>query len=174
MCHPAVVIAMTVASTAMAAKGQMEAGKAAQAQAQYQAALARNNQIIADRAAEDALKRGEIAEQNQRQKTGLLIGAQVNELAAQGFTLDEGTPLDILGDTAAAGELDALTIRSNAAREAYNFRAQGMNYQAEGQLDLLRGSAARSAANINTASTLLSGAGSFASQYNQFYVPKPK
>jgi hypothetical protein len=64
-----VSLAATAISTGVSMYGQQQAGKAAQAQAQYQAAIARNNQIIADRAAEDALKRGEIAEQNQRQKT---------------------------------------------------------------------------------------------------------
>jgi hypothetical protein len=35
-----------------------------------------------------------------------------------------GTALDLLGDTAQIGEEDALTIRNNAAREAWGYRNQ--------------------------------------------------
>ena len=45
-------------------------------------------------------------------------------MAANGVDLSSGSPLDILGDTAMYGELDALTIRSNAEREAYGYRVQ--------------------------------------------------
>jgi len=52
--------------------------------------------------------------------------------------VDEGTAQEVTEDTAAFGELDALTIRNNAEREALGFRTQGMNFQASGELAQLR------------------------------------
>jgi hypothetical protein len=97
-------------------------------QASYQAAVARNNQIVIERQAREALARGEIAEDRQRQKTGLLLGSQRARLANQGTALDEGSPLDIQGDTAVAGEFDALSIRHDAEREAWALRRQAAAY----------------------------------------------
>jgi hypothetical protein len=38
-----------------------------------------------------------------------------------------GSPLDLLGDTAAFGEEDALATRYQSAREAWNYRIQAAN-----------------------------------------------
>lgn len=40
-------------------------------------------------------------------------------MASQGGDVNDGSPVDLFGDTAAKGELDALTIRSNAQQD-YN------------------------------------------------------
>jgi hypothetical protein len=54
--------------------------------------------------------------------------------AASGVLVDEGSPLAILQDTAIQGELDALTIRSNAAQEAWSFRTQAGGFTAQAGL----------------------------------------
>lgn len=43
----------------------------------------------------------------------------------------EGSPFDLLGDTAAQGEQDALATRYQAAREAWNQRIQAANQNAQ-------------------------------------------
>jgi hypothetical protein len=132
-CHgPAAAVA--VVSGVMTAVSTVMQGQAAAAQAAYQAQVARNNQIIAERNAQDAEKRGDIAEDKVRQRTAAVLGHQRAQLAGQGAALDEGSPLDIQGDTATLGEFDALTVRSNYQREAYNDRIQGMNYEAQARL----------------------------------------
>ena len=50
------------------------------------------------------------------------------------WDLASGSVLDVVGETAALGELDALTIRSNYARESYEKRVMGMNYGAQSLL----------------------------------------
>lgn len=117
-------LAASVLGTAGSAFGQMQ-------QSRYQAQVAKNNAQLAEYQAQDAERRGKIAEEQQRKKTGLILGTQRAALGGQGTALDEGSPLDIQGDTAAAGEMDALTIRSNAAREAWGYRAQASNYAAQ-------------------------------------------
>jgi hypothetical protein len=114
----------SVAGAAVGAMGAIQSANAQKAQANYQAAIANNNAIIARRNAVDARKRGLADEERQRMKTAALIGRQRAAMGANGLMLDQGSPLDILGDTAAAGELDALTIRNTYEREAISHIAQ--------------------------------------------------
>lgn len=165
---PAIAIAATVGSTVLGTVGQLQQGQALEQQAAYQAAVARNNQILAERAAQDALDRGKVAEQQQRMETRQLQGRQRAVLASNGVLVDVGSALDITSDTAAIGEIDALTIRSNAEREALGFRTQGMNFQSEAELARLRGQAASSAATIGAFGTLLSGTGTVAQKWYAF------
>ncbi|MCW5737790.1 MAG: hypothetical protein KIS73_26960, partial [Enhydrobacter sp.] len=110
--------------------GQMNQQAAMGAQQSYLAQQARQRQQLADQQARDAIQRGQVAEQKQRDLTAQRIGSQTAALAAQGTDL-EGSPTDILGDTKRAGELDALTIRNNAAREAWGYQVQGAGFGAD-------------------------------------------
>lgn len=165
---PAIAIGGAVLGTVVGAVGQIQEGQALKEQAAYQAAVARNNQILAERAAQDALDRGKIEEQRQRSATKQLQGRQRAVLAANGVVVDVGSALDITSDTAAIGELDALTIRSNAEREALGFRTQGMNFQAEADLAKAKGEAASQAGYMGAMGTLLSGGGQVAQKWYNF------
>lgn len=98
--------------------------KQAAAQQDYQAQVAVNNQKIAEVKAQDAINRGQLEERKHRVQIAQLMGTQRATSAASGVLVDEGSALDIVSDTAAIGELEALTIRSNAEREALGFRQQ--------------------------------------------------
>lgn len=126
--------AMMAVSTVISAVGTVAAGQASASQAAYQAQVARNNEIIAQRNAADALKRGDVEEDKVRQRSASVLGQQRAQLAGQGSVLDEGSPLDFQMDTAGLAELDAVTVRSNYAREAYGHEVQGMNYAAQAAL----------------------------------------
>jgi hypothetical protein len=145
---------------------QKKAGEAAANQAAYQGAVARNNQILSERAAQDAIQRGGVEESRSRMETSRLIGRQRAALAASGQVVDTGTALNITADTAGLGELDAQTIRSNAEREAYNLRIQGSNFGADATLREMSGRQALTDARYNMAGTLLSGIGSGASSFS--------
>lgn len=169
MCELATAsLVMAGASAVVGGVGQMQAGAAAKAAGQYQAQVARNNAIIANYNADDALKRGQVEEQKYRGQVSQLVGRQRAVLAANGVVVDEGSALDITSDTRAVGELDALTIRYNSEREAYNYRRQGDNFTSDANLLDMRASQSESAAMLGTVSTLLSGAGSVADKWYQF------
>src|SRR3569832_591090 len=125
MCLPAAALAAvsavaTVGGTVMYYMGQQQQASATAAAANYQAQVSRNNAIIAERNAQAIEQAGQTEEQNQRQKTAQLVGQARASMAANGIDTTSGTSLNVLGDTAKLGELDALTIRSNTARKAYN------------------------------------------------------
>ena len=134
MTDPVSATVIAIASTVLTTVGQVKQSAATEAQAKYQMQVANNNKILTERYARDAEARGQAAVQRQQIQTKQLRGRQRAALAANGVQLDEGSALDITSDTLMIGELDALTIRSNAAREALGFRQQGMNFQNQAQM----------------------------------------
>lgn len=108
---------------------------AAQAKAdKYQAAVAENNRIIAEQNAVYELQAGQTEEQGQRMKTGQVISQAKAEQGASGIDAATGSAVKVRQTTATIGELDALTIRDNAERRAYGYRAEGVNFQAQAGL----------------------------------------
>ena len=92
-------------------------------QGRAQRAISRANERLAEMRARDAIKRGQEAEGISRQRTRKVLGSQRAAQAAQGIRTDYGSPLDIQLETGDIGELDALTIKNNALREAFGHRA---------------------------------------------------
>jgi hypothetical protein len=182
MCSPAISIGLQVVGAVTSFLGARQEGQQQQNQANYQAAIARNNAQIAQnnkitalRLAEDARKRGEAEAQTFSERVRRLQGTQRATLAANGVLVDSGSALDITQETAETGQLDALTIRSNAEREALgfqnqavNFEAQSINQQAQANLNVMAGNNAVASANRRGLSSLLTGAGSVASKWNTF------
>lgn len=169
---PAVVYGATIASTAIAAYSVYQSGQAAKEQAQYQRAVARNNEIIAERMAEDARVRGEEEARKTRLRSQQLASRQRVVLAQQGVAVDEGSALDLIGDTIALGEAEALTVRSNAEREALGFITQAQGFKSEAGLYGLQAGQASSAAGLGVASSIATGAGSVASKWYDMNKPK--
>jgi hypothetical protein len=165
MCEPTTLIALTAAGAAISAGGMIMQGQAANKQAKYQAAVERNNATVAGWQAEDATRRGQIEEQNQRLKVARIAGAQKAAFASSGVELSGGSPLDTLMDTSMLGELDALTIRSNAEREAYGHMTQQSNLTAQSGLTRMAGRSAQTAGFVGAAGTLLSTAGTVGLNY---------
>ena len=164
-------IASTVASAASGALsfvGAISQGNAAAKQAEYQAAFARNNQIMANNAALDAEAAGRTKEANARRATEGLKGRQRAVLAANGVDVNTGSALDIQTDTAALGELDALTIRSNAERDAVGYRNQGQNFGGEAALAAARASNATTSGYLGAAGSLLTSTGNVAQKWYNF------
>src|SRR5699024_11069327 len=124
--------AILAISTAGSAYGQHQAGAANRT-------INRYNARIAELQAEDAQERGRDAEGRVRVQTRQTIGAQRAALAAQGIDIGDGTAAAIQEDTAYFGELDALTVRNNAALEAFGYRVQGADAWLRGDLAYMEG-----------------------------------
>ena len=161
-------LAASAASTAVGVVGAVQAGKAAKNEADYRAGVARNNQILAMRAADEARKKGDLEANMKRQESLQLQGRQRALLAGAGVQVDIGSAGALVQDTAAVGELDALTIRSNAEREALGFEAQGSNFEASARLSELSGKNAQTSSYFQAGSSLLSGFGSVSGKWATF------
>ena len=126
--------------------GKMRAGNEANT-------LYQRNAQLADWQAADALQRGKIDEKKQRRVTEQVIGSQRAGLAAQGVDVNRGSALDVQADAAYLGELDALTIRHNAAKEAWGYGVQAQDFRTKGRIAQREGQ-------FGAFSTLLGSAGS--------------
>lgn len=169
MCEPTTIaLAATALGTAATAYGQYQQGQAAKSAGNYQAAVMRNNAIAAEQAAQDAEARGKEAAAQQQLKTRQIQGRQLAVLAGNGVDVGKGSSLNLLGDTAASGELDAATLLNNSQREAAYYRNQGMNFSADATLAQAKGDSAAQAGLIGAGATVLSGAGSVANKWYQF------
>lgn len=169
------VLALTLAAvgTATSAYGQIRAGRAAkkagEAQrdaAESQAELAEYNAAVAELQAQDAIDRGAEDEQRFRSQVRLLIGEQRAGQAASNVDVGFGSTVDVQADAAFLGELDALQLRNNAAREAWGYTVTAEDYRRratiarkEGTYLEAAGRQQQTTANWGAAGTIL-GAGS--------------
>jgi hypothetical protein len=133
--------AASLLGTAASVGGVAISGIAASNAAKAQEMQDRNNAVIAQRNAADARARGAVAEQELQMRTRAAIGKQVNVLSERNIALNIGSPLDIIGDTAMFGKLDALTTRQNFEREAIGHESQAAGFSASAAQARLRSSA---------------------------------
>ena len=169
MCIPAAVgIGITLVGAAMQAKGQIDAGNAAADASAYNASLARRDAEIYHAQAVDARKRGEVEEMSFRDDLSSYMGEQANSLAATGFTLDSGSPLALIADSAEAGEIDAQTIRYNAEMEAIGHENNAASALASGTIHNVQAANSKSAGRLSGATSLLSGLGSAGMSYGSY------
>jgi hypothetical protein len=170
-------LAVTALSTIMGVVGQVgqqgaqaQAASANAAQARYQEQVAVQNQELMRRQANDAIQRGQVAEENRRRLTVQQIGQQQARLAAQDTDL-EGSPIDILGDTAAAGDVEALTMRSRAAWQAYEYQIAGVGYGNSSVLESNRAANSTYQPNyLGAGASLLSNASALAEKWWNFQL----
>ena len=154
MCELATLSAVAgLAGTAMSAVGAVQQGQAQARQARYQAAIAANNQRLAEVYAEDAHARGAEEADIQAVRARQLAGLQTAAMAAGGIDVQSGTALGAIGDTVEQSEIDRRTIIDNAGREAWRYQMDGANAGAQA-------AAYRSAASGAAAGGFLSGTGS--------------
>lgn len=158
----------TAVSGAVGAFGAVQQSRAQSAQYKYQAAVNRNNKIIAERQATDAIQRGEVAETEHRQRVNQIKSKQKVGFASRGIDLGSEDVSETLADTAMLGELDALTIRNNAEREAYGFRVQASNFEASAGLNESAASSAKTAGVIGATTTILGTAATVGGKYSDF------
>ena len=72
------------------------------------------------------LKRlGQAEEEDKRRQNRRLIASQTVAFAKAGIALGAGTPLDVLGDSVAEAELQALRVRFARQSEADNLKQSG-------------------------------------------------
>lgn len=141
-------------------------GEAQRMQGQYQKNMADINARNAELSAEDSIKRGGEAAASYRKKINQTVGAQRAALAAQGIDVNADDALSLQDETRQIGEMDVLTIKNNALREAFGYKSQAQSYQSAGAY-------AEKAGNTGARNTLIGG-GLQAASYAYSRNPKGK
>lgn len=162
----AIALALTGAGTAVQTIGSIKAGNAAkrageasQRAAESQAQILEYNAAVDELRARDAILRGQEEEQRFRSVVRGAIGTQRAEFAAGNIDVGFGSALDVQADAAKLGELDALTIRTNAAREAWGYQVSAEDFRRGAGVTRQEGVAAREAGRVQqSASRFRAGA----------------
>jgi len=95
------------------------------------------NASIAELGAQSTLEAGQRQIAAQTLKAGQLKGAQRAALAANGVDLGEGSAAEVQVSSDMLKEIDTETLRVNATRTAWGYRAQGMEAQLQSELQAL-------------------------------------
>ena len=165
-------IVAAVVSTTMGVVSSVQQGKSAQSQMNYQAAVAAKNAKTAQQNADMKRQEGIEEARTHRIKTIQKVGAQQAAMAANGFDASVGTNLDVITDTSATGELDALTAQYNKETQALSFEAQASNFENQANLDMLAGQNAYKSGMMSAVGTGLNGLASVSGQVaNNWYKP---
>lgn len=135
-------MSLGIIGSVISAVGAVSQASAAAKAADYNAKVAEKNAAIA--------KQNALAdEQAKRRETQSILGRSRAAIGASGLAV-VGTPLDVLSETAALGELDALTIR-------YNGENNAQSYKQDAELERMRGRSAKTRGFFGAASHLIGG-----------------
>jgi hypothetical protein len=141
----------------ISAVGAIQAGQSQKAEADYQAAVARNNKVIADQNAVYEVQAGQVEEQASRMKYGEVLGEEKAQQGASGIQTESGSAPKVRQTTQLMSELDAATIADNAAYRAYGLRTQGTNFESQARLYEFQGKQAETASFFNAAGSIIGG-----------------
>lgn len=150
-------IALSLYNTVSGYQSSQKQAAAASMQGEYTARIDEQNAGIADMQAKDATDRGTIEEQRQRLGTRQNIGSTRAAQAAQGVDISSGSAADVQASEAGLGELDALTIRNNAARESWGYNVDAANLRQQAKLARYTGNNAAAGYKAQSYSQLITG-----------------
>lgn len=162
-----------LAGAGIGAVGAMQASDARASAATYQAQVAENNAKIAKQNAGFEIESGEIAAANQGLKTRAVVGTEKASQAASGIDVTKGSAVDVRKGTETMGLLDAITIRSNAARRAYGYQVAETSDVAQGGLLRSQAKQEKIAGPLTAAGTLLSAASTVGGNYAKWQNVAP-
>jgi len=157
----AAAIPLIVAGGAIGAIGAIRAGNVAQQQAEAQAAADRANAAQAEQNAQISLQQAAAKESQQRVQARQVLGAQRAAIAQNDIGWG-GTAADIMSQSAASAELDALNIRYQGDIEARGFRYQSAMDTYNAKQAQIAGANAKTSSYFNAAGSILGAGGSVA------------
>lgn len=152
--------AASFGGSALKGYGQYSEGRAAGEAYDYNAQLAEQNAAFADQRAAWSAEEGDQAASAAQMKARAVEGGVRANQGASGVDVNSGSSVDVQESVRQTGMLDALTVRSNAARQAYGYQVEAVNDRAQAALDRSAAKNSRKAGVINAAATLLGGGAS--------------
>lgn len=160
MCEPT-TIALVAGMAITAAAGYVEyrnTKKAGEANAQ----IAENNARLAEAGAKDAAILSAREQQQAAWRTRAVIGRQKAAMAANMIDSGEGTAFDLLGESALFGGAEQSALSQDAARKAWGFQSEALNYRNQGRLAKWEANAAAKVTALRTIGSLVSMGSGFA------------
>jgi hypothetical protein len=159
---PSLATAATVGSSLISGVGALEQSRASAASAGYNAKVAAQNAKLATQNAAFAGSQGEQEAGTSEAATRAKVGATLANEGASGVDVNTGSSVNVRESEAKLGMLDALTIRSNAAKAAYGYQTQNASEVAQANLLRSQQQSAQTGGYFSAGSDILGGVGSAA------------
>ena len=155
---PFIAAGAAILGTGLGVISSIRQGSAQAAALKSQAAGARYNQQVAEMNAQSVERARDYQTQLQREKNQRLLGAQKVGYGKGGVTM-EGTPLEVMADTASDQEKDIIAQRYNYDIQSWRYRSQGGQYGFEADRSMSMAGGATTAGYLGAGTTLLTGVG---------------
>ena len=155
---PFIAAGSAILGTGLGVISSIRQGSAQSAALKSQAAGARYNQQVAEMNAQAVENASAYQTQLQREKNQRLLASQKVGYGKAGVTM-EGTPLEVMADTAADQEKDIIAQRYNYDIQAWRYRSQAGQYGFEADRSMSMASGATTAGYLGAGTTLLTGIG---------------
>ena len=152
-------LAVSAIGTGMAVGAARRGGKAAQAAANAEAEMMDYNASVAEISARQAVEQGEVEANRYREQIEGVVGSQRVGYAGQGVDVSSGSALAVQADTMAAAEMDALQIKSNAARAAWGYKVEAYDNKKRAMYARHEGVQLAAAGRAQANAQLIQGAG---------------
>jgi hypothetical protein len=165
---PVIGLVAGIAGAGVSAAGQYGSMQSQSANAAYQAQVAANNAKIALQNQSWDVQAGEVQAGNQGLKTRSMVGTTKAQQGASGVDVNSASSTAVRSGESELGMLDALTIRSDAAKKAYAASVQATSSTAESGLLSSESTQAANAAPVAATGSLLSSASSVAGNYGKY------
>lgn len=159
----AIAPVLAVVGSLASAGGALIGGMAAKNASDYQAQVAMMNAKIAKDNADRALERSQIEQQDQDTLTRAQMGSQEALQGASGLSITGGSQILTRKSAAMLGRRDALNVRQAGEVEAYNYKTQAVNSEAQARLAKAQGQSGLVGSFFSAGGSLLSSAAKFGS-----------
>lgn len=160
-------LGMSLAGGLLSAFGAEKAGAAQQQMYNYQAAVAQINSKIDIQNADYAVNQGEQQSTAYGMKEAQTFGQIRASEGASNIDVNSGSASQVQSSERAVGAIDTTTIRSNAAKVAYDYDTKSTMDLNQATLDTMAGVNAKTAGDINAASSVLGTVGSVSTKWAQ-------
>lgn len=171
MADPATLAAVGAGSAGLGsligAGGSLMSGQSQAEMFNYQAAVARLNQQIANQNAQYAVQAGQTQAAESGMQTRGLIGQTIARQGASNIAVGGGSSTAVVASERAIGNINTANILNNAARVAYGYETSGLEAGLQAQVESAAAQQAPTAGAIGALSSLVSGAGSVSSKWLQ-------
>jgi hypothetical protein len=156
-------MAETMLGGLTSAFGNFAAGQAQEQMYNYQAGVARLDAQIARQNAQYATQVGELSAQRYGMMAGQRMGQITAAQSSSGLDIKSGSAVDVRASQKLVSAMDVAAVRSDAARTAYNYQVQGVQFDAQAQLDTLAGKNAATAGMVGAFGSIVGAASSITS-----------
>lgn len=149
---------VSVAQTGLGVAQNVQDAQAAKLRGQFENQVDQRNAQLAEKQAEFAVNDATLDANRLGGQTAQQVASGRAAAAAGGADVNTGSAAAVTASRNLVGAVDALTIKNNAAREAWGYDVQAANYRTQGKLALMAGQNEATADTMKGVSTLLGGA----------------